>query len=136
MSGDLVNLANQLLKQQTFSVLLDAEVVHAEIGKIAIALPQRQDFLQNHGFIHGGVLSYLADNAMTFAGGSIFGPDVLTVEYKINYLRPATESRLVATAEVIQSGKNLAICQCKITSSEGSDDVLLAIAQGTIMKTQ
>ncbi len=93
----------------------------------------RSDLLQQHGFAHGGVVSYLADNALTFAGGSLLG-DALTLEYKINYVRPAKGELLVARARVTSSGKNLAVCHCDVFCSSADEEVLCAVAQGTIWK--
>ncbi|WP_353652900.1 PaaI family thioesterase [Zhongshania aliphaticivorans] len=71
----------------------------------------RDELKQQHGFVHGGVVSYLADNALTYAGGSVLG-DSVTSEYKINCLRPALGEKLVAKATVLSSGKTQAVCQC------------------------
>ena len=58
-----------------------------------------------YGRLHGGAISYLADNALTFAGGSVLG-DSVTAEYKINYLRPATGVQALAPAsEVMPDGQ-------------------------------
>jgi uncharacterized protein (TIGR00369 family) len=85
--------------------------------------------------VHGGVLSYLADNALTYAGGSVLGTDVVTAEYKINYLRPATGGdRLVALASVVGSGKTQAVCRCDVFIEEAGERKLCAAAQGTIRK--
>ena len=90
--------------------------------------------LQQDGFVHGGVLSYLADNALTYAGGSVLGK-VLTSEFKINYVRPAMNGdRLVAVATVLGSGKTQAVCRCDVFVATGSDRKLCAAAQGTIRK--
>jgi uncharacterized protein (TIGR00369 family) len=71
-------------------------------------MPVVPALLQQNGFVHGGVLAYLADNCLTYAGGSVLGP-VLTSEFKINYLRPVTEAgRLVAVATVVGSGRTQA----------------------------
>ncbi len=57
-----------------------------------------------HGFVHGDVLPYLADNALTVAGGSVPGAAV-TAEHKINYFRPAADAqRLVAVANLLMNG--------------------------------
>jgi len=90
--------------------------------------------MQQHGFVHGGVISYAADNALTYAGGSALGPGVVTSEFKINYLRPAKGDFIVARATVIHAGKNQAVCRCDVyVSSEGSES-LCATAQGTIAR--
>jgi len=73
---------------------------------------------------------------LTFAGGSVLG-DSVTVEYKINYLKPAIGSTLIARAVVISSGKTQAVCECKIfTLSEEKEEKLVAAAQGTIVSVK
>lgn len=134
MNQELLALGNDFLKAQPFSVLLGATLQKVDIGIIEIALEAKEAFNQNNGFVHGGVISYLADNAMTFAGGSVLGANVLTAEYKINYLKPATDGLLVAKARVISSGKKLAICQCSVIQQQDQEN-LIALAQGTIMAT-
>ncbi|MDL5462133.1 PaaI family thioesterase, partial [Escherichia coli] len=77
-----------------------------------LSLPIRDDLRQQHGFVHVGVVSYLADNALTFAGALALGPRVVTGEYKINYLRPAVNGTLLARAQLLHAGRTQATCQC------------------------
>ena len=69
-------------------------------GQVTLALTMKPEYRQQNGFAHGGIISYLADNALTFAGGSALGIEVLTAEYKINYIRPATGDELIARASL------------------------------------
>lgn len=77
------------------------------------------------------MVSYLIDNALTFAGGSVVGENVLVVEYKVN-LRRARGERLVATASVEGSGKRLAVCRCEVVAVEAQRETRCAVGQGTI----
>ncbi len=131
--NELFAFGQQILASQPFSALLGTELATFEPGKAVLSLTVRDELKQQHGFVHGGVLSYLADNALTYAGGSMLG-DSVTSEYKINYLRPAIGDRLIATATVISSGKTQAVCQCivSVIGEQGERDV--AVAQGTITK--
>ena len=81
---DALEFGRSVLAAQPFSRLLGTELVAFETGGAELALDLKPDHLQQHGFAHGGVVSYLADNALTFAGGSVLG-DSVTLEYKINY---------------------------------------------------
>jgi len=83
--------------------------------------------------VHGGVISYLADNAITFAGGIALGGNALTAEFKINYLRPGIGSRLIANAQARSTGKRMVICQCEIYAVDGDSQKLCALAQGTVV---
>lgn len=131
---DLLSIGKQVLAAQPFSRLLGAEltVFSAELVEIVVQITEQTK--QQNGFVHGGVISYAADNALTFAGGSVLGAAVITSEYKINYLKPAVGERLIARASVVYAGKNQAVCRCDVFSV-GADDAenLCATAQGTIV---
>ena len=98
-------------------------------------LPLRPDLLQQHGFAHGGVISYLADNALTYAGGTAMaGAHVaVTSEFKINYVRPAVGERLIARAETVAAGRTQAVCRCDVFAVKDGEERLCAVAQGTIV---
>ncbi|PSF12690.1 PaaI family thioesterase [Marinobacter shengliensis] len=131
--GELFEFGKQILAQQPFSVLLGTELKAFEPGKAELSLIVKEELKQQHGFVHGGVVSYLADNALTYAGGSVLG-DSVTSEYKINYLRPAIGERLIAKARVLSSGKRQAVCQCEIVATDSGEERMIAVAQGTITK--
>ena len=59
--------------------------------------------------------------------------NVVTLEMKINYLRPATGDMLIARADTISSGKRQAVCQCQIFAVADGEEKLCAAAQGTIV---
>jgi len=132
---DLLELGRKILKDQPFSVMLGTEFDAFEPGKAMLSLPIREELKQQHGFVHGGVISYLADNALTFAGGSVLG-DSVTCEYKINYVRPAIGQKLVAKATVLSSGKRQAVCRCEVIAIGDDGERLVAVAQGTINKLE
>jgi uncharacterized protein (TIGR00369 family) len=131
--NELLELGKRILKEQPFSRLLGAELTELGNGKAEIVLLVREEFKQQHGFIHGGVLSYLADNCLTYAGGSVLGNSV-TSEYKINFVRPAMGEKLIARASVLSSGKRQAVCDCRIIAVSDKSEALVAVAQGTITK--
>lgn len=131
--SELFDFGKTILEQQPFSVLLGTELKTFEPGKAELSLAVRDELKQQHGFVHGGVVSYLADNALTYAGGSVLG-DSVTSEYKINYLRPALGQTLLARASVTSAGKKQAVCQCQVVAIDGGEERVVAVAQGTITK--
>jgi uncharacterized protein (TIGR00369 family) len=134
--ADLLSYGRDVLAKQPFSVTLGAQLDVFEPGSAQLSVPMSQGLLQQDGFVHGGVLSYLADNALTYAGGSVLGK-VLTSEFKINYVRPAKDAdRLVAIATVVGSGKTQAVCRCDIFLERDGERKLCAAAQGTIWKAE
>ena len=131
--NDFFDFGKKILQEQPFSQLLGAQLLVFEPGKAEIALEIQPQLKQQHGFVHGGVISYLADNCLTYAGGSVLG-DSVTSEFKINYTRPALGDRLVARASVLSAGKRQAVCECKVMAVSEKDEKLVAVAQGTINK--
>lgn len=120
------------LSRQGFSTLVGAELTEFSPGRAELRLPVREDLKQQHGFVHGGVLAYLADNALTFAGGSMLTGPIVTSEMKINYTRPAVGELLIARAVAISAGKTQAVARCDVFVLRDGEEKLCAAAQGTI----
>ena len=131
---DMLEPGRQILDSQPFSVLLGAELLSLAEGHAELRVPIRAELKQQHGFVHGGVISYAADNALTYAAGSRLGAAVVTSEFKINYLRPAMGEFLVASATVVHCGRTQAVCRCDIVVSEQGGERLCATAQGTVAR--
>jgi uncharacterized protein (TIGR00369 family) len=129
---EMLAMGKQVLAMQPFSVLIGAELTAFSAGYTELKIPIRPDLRQQHGFVHGGVISYAADNALTYVGGSVLGPAVVTSEFKINYLRPVVDDLIIARASVIYAGKNQAVCRCDVYALSEGKESLCATAQGTI----
>lgn len=131
----LLAFGRDVLASQPFSRLLGAELEALRPGHCVLALAVTEPLRQQHGFVHGGVLSYLADNALTYAGGTALRVPVVTSEFKINYLRPAVGARLVARADALHASRSQAVCRCDVfvLAADGSEK-LCAVAQGTVAK--
>ena len=124
--------ARLVLESQPFSRLVSAQLSAFAADRVELRVPITEQLTQQHGFVHGGVVSYAADNALTFAGGTALGPAVVTSEFKINYLRPARGESLVARAMVVHAGNVQAVCRCEVFAVAEDMEVLCAVAQGTI----
>jgi uncharacterized protein (TIGR00369 family) len=131
---DMLALGRRVLASQPFSVLLGTELLSFADGAAELKIPITPQVKQQHGFAHGGVISYAADNALTFAGGSALGSAVVTAEFKINYVRPAIGEFLIARATVVHAGASQAVCRCDVYVSNDGTERLCATAQGTIVK--
>lgn len=118
--------------RQSFLRLLDARIVALEPGRCTIEMPTREDLCQQHGFVHAGVTSTLADTASGYAAYSLMPADssVLTVEFKVNLLAPAQGERLVATAEVEKAGQTLVVVRARVegVGPQGSKPVATMLA--------
>ncbi len=131
--AELLDVGRRVLASQTFSVHLGAELTRLEPGEAEIELPLGPNLRQQNGFAHGGVLSFMVDNAVTFAGGSVLGPNVLTQEFKLSYLQPGRGDRLVARASAVHGSKRRAVVRCDVFSVEDGEEALCATALGTVV---
>jgi uncharacterized protein (TIGR00369 family) len=126
-------LARKVLEAQPFSELLGARLVTFEKGEATLELDIRDDLRQQNGFLHGGVLAYAADNALTFAAGTVAGARLLTAGFTIDYLRPAEGTLLRARAQVVRAGRSRVVCRCDLsTVDDDGVETLCAVAQGTV----
>jgi uncharacterized protein (TIGR00369 family) len=89
---------------------------------------------QQHGFIHAGVLMTIADHTCGGAAASTVAEDkdVITVENKTSFLRPATALVFSCRAEVLRSGKNLVFVEAAVTAEGKQGRVLIAKASSTL----
>jgi len=113
---------------------LGIQLMRCEPGWIETGLEVRPMHLQQNGMVHAGVLATLADHSAGGAAGSLMRPDqiVLTVEFKINFLRPAVGERLRCSAKALKPGKTLTIVESEVWCSKEGADKLCAKAMVTL----
>lgn len=119
---------------QDFMTAIGAEITSLKPGAVEIRLKVRPGLLQQHQFVHAGVVSAIADSAAGYAALSLLdeGRDVLTAEFKINLLAPARGEQLVARSRVIRSGKRLSVCASDVFAVAGGKETCVATLLGTI----
>lgn len=124
--------AREVLASQPFSVLMGARLTEYEAGRAVLEVPLRPELLQQFGFAHGGVLTYAADNSLTFAAGTVLGPSIVTTGMTLDYLRPADGAAVLrAEATVVNSSRKQALCRCEIYSvAQDATKKLCAAGQG------
>ena len=120
---------------QQFMTRLGASIDRIEPGRVDIRLPMRADLTQQNGFLHAGAIASVADSACGYAALSLMpaGADVLSVEFKINMLAPATGEAIVARGVVIRAGKTIMACRADVVSLTGTTEKLVAAMQGTMI---
>jgi len=124
---------------QSIMRLIDAELNLVEPGIVEIALPYRADLTQQHGYLHGGIVTTIADSAAGYAAYSLMpeGAEVLSIEFKINLLRPAQGKSFLARAEVIKPGRTLTVARADVFGIAASGArALLATMLATIICLQ
>ncbi len=114
---------------------IGASLTRVSPGEVEIVLPFREDLTQQHGFLHAGIVSTIADSACGYAAYSLMPADaaVLTVEYKVNFLSPAQGDRMIARARVTKPGRTVTVCTCDVFAVMNSKERIVATMLGTIM---
>lgn len=104
-------------------------------GLVAIRLPRSDGILQQHGFIHGGVVATIGDTAAGCAALTLMSADqgVLTVEFKINLMAPARQPVLLARGRVVRPGRTLTVAEAEIVGVEDGREVTIAVVLATMM---
>lgn len=110
----------QSFARQTIMRLIGAKLGRVEPGVVEITLPYRTDLAQQHGYLHAGIVTTIADSACGYAAYSLMPPnsEVLSVEFKVNLLRPAKGQTFIAVAEVVKSGKTLTVVRADVFGVE------------------
>ncbi len=116
--------------------LLGAELTYIAAGEVDITLPFRADLVQQHGFLHAGVSSAIADSACGYAALSLMPADsaVLSVEFKVNMLAPASGAKFVARGRIVRAGKTITVVRGEVIAiaGDGTSKVVLELL-GTMM---
>jgi len=125
----------QSFAKQTIMGLIGAELTRVEPGVIEITLPYRADLAQQHGYLHAGIVTTIADSACGYAAYSLMpaNSEVLSVEFKVNLLRPAKGEMFSAVAEVVKAGKTLTVVRADVFGIEGERRDLVATMLGTMI---
>ena len=114
---------------------IGARLLSVAPGEVRIELPWSEAVTQQHGFVHAGMLSTIADNACGYAAYTLMpaNSEVLGVENEINFLAPARGERFVSIGRVVKAGRTLAVCSGEVWAHDSGRETLVAVMQATMM---
>ena len=120
---------------QGFPAFCGFEVTRVGQGLFESALQVGDRHRQQDGFVHAGVLATMADHTAGYASFTTVGEEfrILTVEFKINYLRPALGPLIVCRARVINSGRRIKVAEAEVYSVADGVEKLAAKGMFTQM---
>jgi uncharacterized protein (TIGR00369 family) len=124
--------------KQGLMTTLGATLGAVSPGSVEIALRPSASISQQHGFVHGGAVSAIADSAAGYAALSVMAPGtgVLTAEFKINLLAPAAGDRIIARGRVVKAGRTLVLTQTDVFAEVAGQEKLIALLTATMMVVQ
>lgn len=117
---------------------LGATLGNISPGLVEIAIRPDPAISQQHGFVHAGAVSAIADSAAGYAALSLMpeGRGVLTTEYKINLLAPAIGDRILARGRVVKAGRTLTLAQTEVFAERDRQEKLIALLTATLMTVE
>lgn len=127
-------IRNSFAKQGLMTTL-GAALTHVSPGHVEITLKPHTAISQQHGFVHAGALSAIADTAAGYAALSLMPEDrgVLTTEFKINLMAPAAGDLIRARGKVVKAGRTLTIAQTEVFAENNGKQKLVALLTATLM---
>lgn len=117
---------------------MGATLLRVAPGEVDIELPFREELTQQHGFLHAGVVTTIVDSACGYAALSLMPPGagVLTIEFKLNLLAPASGERMIARGRVTKPGRTITVSAGDVYAVREGQEKLIATMLATIMTIQ
>ena len=121
--------------RQGLNETLGATLGRVSAGMVEIEVPFSASVSQQHGFFHGGVMGSIGDSACGYAAMTLTprNAEVLTIEYKVNFLSPGQGDRLVARGRVTKPGRTVTVCSGDVFAVRDGQEKLVATMLVTIM---
>lgn len=123
----------QSFNRQGLMKTLNAQLTAVEKGQVTITCEFSETLTQQHGFFHAGVATSIVDSACGYAALTVLpeNTEVLTVEFKVNFMKPAKTDKLICIGKVLQSGKTLTVCEGYVYDSK--EEKLIAKMTATMI---
>jgi uncharacterized protein (TIGR00369 family) len=134
MTADTVSeTIRSWLQNSPFITFMNLELVSAEVeaGEVAFRMPMRPEFERGgpvSGQFHGGPIAALIDTVGDFAVAVVVKGGVPTINFRVDYLRPAIKTKLITTATVRRNGKSVGVVDVDVFNDKR---VLLAVGRAT-----
>lgn len=138
MTHDIEERIRSSFARQGLMGTLGATIDAVSAGAVEISLRPREAISQQHGFVHAGAVTAIADSAADYAALTLMpaGSGVLSTEFKINLLAPAAGDRIVARGRVVKAGRTLTVAQAEVFAEANGEEKLVALLTATLMELE
>ena len=115
--------------------LCEAKLTHVAPGAVDISMPHSDRLTQQHGFLHAAAVTAIADSASGYAALSLMpvGSEVLSIEFKVNLLRPAAGEYFIAEGRVVKPGKTITVARADVYAYKNNTPILVATLLATMI---
>lgn len=114
---------------------LGASLTEVTPGQTVIKFCYDRALTQQNGYLHAGVVTTVVDSACGYAAYTLMpaDSDVLTIEYKVNFMAPAKGKTFKAIGRVLRSGRTITVCSGDVVAVEGDQERVVATMLATMM---
>jgi uncharacterized protein (TIGR00369 family) len=131
---DFRRKVQEIFDRAAFIAEVGISVSGIGVGWCETTLAVAPKHLQQNDYVHAGVLATMADHTAGGAAGSVVKEEqvVLSVEFKINLLRPAMGEALRCKANLLKAGRTLIVAESEVFARAGAEEKLVAKATVTL----
>ena len=114
---------------------IGASLVELSPGTAVIEFSHDRSLTQQHGYIHAGVVTTVVDSACGYAAFSLMpeNSEVLTIEYKVNFMAPAKGEYYRGIGKVLRSGRTITVCSGEVIALEDGREKVVASMLATMI---
>ena len=122
-------------EKQNVMKTIGAILTRVAPGEVVIELSYDASLTQQHGYLHAGIVTTLVDSACGYAAYTLMAPDseVLTIEYKVNFMAPARGERFKGIGKVLRSGRTITVCSGDVVAIENGKEKVVATMLATMI---
>ena len=122
-------------EKQNVMKTIGAILTRVAPGEVVIELSYDASLTQQHGYLHAGIVTTLVDSACGYAAYTLMAPDseVLTIEYKVNFMAPARGERFKGIGKVLRSGRTITVCSGDVVANENGKEEVVATMLATMI---
>lgn len=133
--ADVEQRLRSSFERQRLMATLGARLTRVEAGEVCIEMPFDPAHSQQHGHVHAGAITSIVDSACGYAALSLMPADreVVSVEFKVNFVSPARGSHFVAVGKVVKAGRTITVCTGEVWALEGERRKTVAVMQATMI---
>jgi uncharacterized protein (TIGR00369 family) len=121
-------------KQEVMKTI-GAKLVKVIPGEVHIEFSFVESLTQQHGYIHAGIVTSVVDSACGYAAYTLMPSDseVLTIEYKVNFLSPAKGNKFKGIGRVLRPGRNITVCSGDVIAIDKGKEKIVATMLATMI---
>jgi uncharacterized protein (TIGR00369 family) len=138
LNDDFAAIVRGSFNRQGLMHLLGATLEDVQPGYVNILLPFKEGLTQQHSYFHAGAITSVVDSACGYAALTLMPPDteVLTIEYKVNFVAPARGEFAIARGHVLKPGRTVTVCQGEVIVVQDGVEKLCATMLATMISRQ